>query len=110
MGSGSADGREHSWRKGGLAPSELHAVGRAHLGEGEQERERRLGTLVFVQAIRVETISATARRGIVERGVQAVFAEEPAERTRSMFSPDGVPGNASRSRQADTIVHASTGC
>src|SRR5438270_13453811 len=65
-------------------------LGRAHLEEREQERERRLRPLVFVHAIGMEPIAATARDRIVERQLELVLPEEPIECAPRTRDPDAI--------------------
>ena len=59
----------------------------AHLGKRGEEREGRLRPLVLVHSIGVHSIAAAARGGVVERLLQVILAEEPAERAACVRRP-----------------------
>ena len=59
--------------------SALGHVGCLHFEQGHQERERRFRSLVFIDAIGMKSVSASAGCCIVERHLQIVLAEKPAE-------------------------------
>ena len=53
--------------------------GEVHLGEGKVEGQCRFCTLVLVDPILVQPVTATSAVGIVEGQSQIVAAEEPFE-------------------------------
>src|SRR6476469_2521684 len=74
----------------------LGAIERAHVGQGEQERQCGFGALVLVDALGVEAIAAATGRGIVEPLTQMVLPEEPVEGAASLVVPTGRVGGMGR--------------
>jgi hypothetical protein len=50
-----------------------------HFDEGQVEGEGGFGALVFVNAILMEAVAATAGAGVVEGEAEIIAAEEPFE-------------------------------
>src|SRR5438093_10176783 len=68
----------------------------SHLEKGEQEREGGLGPLVLVDPLRVQPVAAATVRGIVQRRLQIVAAEEPLEAALRLAAPFPLPREAMR--------------
>ena len=64
----------------------------------DTERERRLGALVRVRAVGVETVEAPARQGIPHRDAGVVVAQEPVDREGESSRPTIVTGDGRRPR------------
>ena len=72
-----------------LAECRQGAFQQVHLGQGEEEGERRFGPLVLVDAVLLEAVAAAAGAWVVELQAQVVAAEEPLEGERASFSQAG---------------------
>ena len=59
----------------------------AHLREGEQESEGRLGALILVHPVNMQAVPAAATLGIIERQTEIVAALEPFECLVCMGKP-----------------------
>src|SRR5437660_407290 len=57
------------------------------------QRERRLGALVEIGSTLVESVEASAGRGVEHRAVRVVVAEEPGDHALQVFDPDGRAGD-----------------
>jgi hypothetical protein len=61
--------------------------GFVHFELSHQERKRRLRSLIFIDAVGMKAVSATACRRVVERHLQIVLAEKPAEDALRLLKP-----------------------
>ena len=80
-------------------------VARLHFEQGHQERKRRFRSLVFVDAIGMKSVSATACCCVIERNLQIVLAEKPAEDAVCLLQ-----ATRSSSVSPYTSRHAADGC
>jgi hypothetical protein len=64
----------------------------ARLLERGDHRQRRLGSLITVAAVRLEAVAATARDGVEERHAGVVCPEEPRCRLQTGLDPGIVAG------------------
>jgi hypothetical protein len=62
-----------------LAKRRQGAFEQVHLGERDEERERRFGPLVPVEPVLLEAVAAPTGAGVVQILAQIVAAEEPLE-------------------------------
>ena len=81
-----------------------------HVKQGHQEGERRFRSLVFIYAIWMKSVLASACCRVVERHLQVVLAEKPPEYTMGFFAPLALLVSLYASRQAEIVAQASTGC
>src|SRR6188768_3250068 len=59
----------------------------AHLQQGEQERQCRLGALVLVDPLGVQTVATAARGSVVERQLEVILTKEPREGSLRVVKP-----------------------
>ena len=62
-------------------------IGSLHFEQGHQERKRRFRSLIFVYAVGMKAVAASARGYVVKRNLQIVLAQEPPEDTLSFIEP-----------------------
>src|SRR5277367_4523807 len=76
-----------------------------HFQKRHQERQRGFRSLIFVGSVRMQSVSATACSGIVQRDLKIVVSKEPIERGPRLFAPAALPScliglQARRNRRA----------
>ena len=58
-----------------------------HFEKGHQERKCRFRALIFIYAVGMKTVLASARCSIVEGNLQIIFAEKPAKSSLRFLMP-----------------------
>src|SRR5689334_14606504 len=71
-------------------------MGRAHVAQCHQERQRRLRALVAIGAISMEPVATAARGGVVQPLADGVLTEEPVEGAGAVIQPAGIPADVER--------------
>jgi len=92
---------------GGLVKADVDARKLANLRETEQIGQDRLGAAIFVGAVGMQSIPATAGLGIDQRDGQVVAAEEPCEGARRHGFPFGIAIRPPCGEQAAMVAAAS---
>ena len=64
--------------------------GSLHFQQRHQKRKGRFRSLILVDAVGVQAIPATARCGIINRNLQVVPAQKPAEYPLCFFKPEAI--------------------
>ena len=88
---GAANGLRLGACMGPLLPRpDMIVMRRTHFQEGEQEAQAGFRALIFVDSIRMQSVTATARHGVVEHAFQLILTDEPVEGPPGPLGPDRV--------------------
>jgi hypothetical protein len=61
-----------------------------HFRKGEEESQRRFSALILIHAVNMQSVSATARLGVVERNAQVISPLKPIKSLGGLGQPVGV--------------------
>ena len=70
-----------------------HVLCPVHFRKGEEKSQRGFRALILIYAVDMQSVSATARLGVVERNAQIVSALKPFESLSGLSQPVGVAGS-----------------
>ena len=94
----------------GGCQADIDARKLTNLRKTKQIGHDRLAAAIFVGAVGMQSIAATAGLGIDERHRQIVAAEKPGEDAVAIVFHSASPSARQAARQAAIVAVASTGC